>query len=79
LRATTKQKTPKKPSKGAIPAEDALRKALATQPDATAADLAAAAGLGRSTASKILALLEQAGEVRRRQGERDGACRLPDR
>jgi DNA-binding transcriptional ArsR family regulator len=77
---TTKLKTPKKPSKGAIPpAEDALRKALATQPDATAADLAAAAGLGRSTASKTLARLERAGQVRRHQGGRDGARRLPDR
>jgi hypothetical protein len=76
---TTKLITPKKPSKGAIPpAEDTLRKALATQPDATAADLAAAAGLGRSTASKILARLEQADEVRRHQGGRDGARRLPD-
>jgi hypothetical protein len=55
----TKPKTPKKPSKGAIPpAEDALRKALATRPDATAAVLAAAAGMDRSTASKFLARLE---------------------
>jgi len=39
---TTKQKAPKKPSKSVIPpAEDALRKALAAQPDATAAYLAA--------------------------------------
>jgi hypothetical protein len=74
----TKHKAPTKP--GAIPpAENALRKALAAQPDATAADLAASAGLGRSTASKILARLEQAGEVRRHQGGRDGARRLPDR
>jgi hypothetical protein len=77
---TTKQKAPKKPSKSAIPpAEDALRKALAAQPDATAADLAATAGLGRSTASKTLARLEQTGEVRRHLGGRDGARRLPDR
>lgn len=64
---------------GKPPAEEALRKALSAQPGATAADLAATAGLGRSTASKTLARLEQAGEVRRSEGGRDGARRLPDR
>jgi len=34
-------------------------------PDASAADLAATTGLGRSTAGKALARLEQAGKVRR--------------
>ncbi len=76
----TKQKAPKKPSSGGIPpAEDALRKALTAKPDATAADLAAIASLGRSTASKTLARLERAGQVRRHRGGRDGARRLPDR
>jgi DNA-binding transcriptional ArsR family regulator len=77
---TTTQATPKKPLQSSSPpAEDALRKALSAQPDATAADLATAAGLGRSTASKTLARLEQAGQVRRREGGRDGGRRLPDR
>lgn len=77
---TTKQAAPKKPPEGGKPpAEEALLKALSVQPDATAADLAATAGLGRSTASKTLARLEQAGEVRRSEGGRDGGRRLPDR
>jgi DNA-binding transcriptional ArsR family regulator len=76
----TKPAPPKKPPEnGKPPAEDAILKVLTAQPDATAADLAAAAGLGRSTASKTLARLEQAGQVRRREGGRDGAHRLPDR
>jgi DNA-binding MarR family transcriptional regulator len=77
---TTKQATPNKPPESSSPpAEDALRKALSAQPDATAADLAVAAKLGRSTASKTLARLEQAGQVRRREGGRDSGRRLPDR
>lgn len=77
---TTKPATPKKPSdNGKPPAEEAVLKALFAQPDATAADLAAAAGLGRSTTSKVLARLEQAREVRRSEGGREGGRRLPDR
>ena len=77
---TTDQTNPKEsPESSSPPAEDALRKALSAQPDATAAELAAAAGLGRSTASKTLARLEQAGQVRRREGGRDSGRRLPDR
>jgi Sugar-specific transcriptional regulator TrmB len=59
--------------------ETAVLKALAAQPDATAADVASAAGLGRSTASKVLARLASTGEVRRTEGGRDGARGLPDR
>jgi DNA-binding IclR family transcriptional regulator len=59
--------------------EQAVLKALASNPDATAAEVAAAAGVGRSTASKILARLASSGEVRRTEGGRDGARRLPDR
>jgi predicted Rossmann fold nucleotide-binding protein DprA/Smf involved in DNA uptake len=77
---TTKQATPKQaPESSSPPAEEALRKALSAQPDATATDLAATASLDRSTASKTLARLERAGHVRRREGGRDGARRLPDR
>lgn len=76
----TKKTAPTKPPADSKPsAEEALLKALAEQPDATAGDLASAAGLGRSTASKTLARLEQAGEVRRSEGGRDGGRRLPDR
>ena len=59
--------------------EQAILKALAANPDATAAEVAAAANVGLSTASKILARLASAGEVRRTEGGRDGARRLPDR
>jgi hypothetical protein len=60
--------------------EQAVLKALASEPEATAADVAAAAaGVGRSTAGKVLARLTSSGEVRRTEGGRDGARRLPDR
>jgi DNA-binding MarR family transcriptional regulator len=59
--------------------EQAILKALAASPDATAAEVAAAANVGRSTAGKVLARLASAGEVRRTEGGRDGARRLPDR
>jgi DNA-binding IclR family transcriptional regulator len=58
--------------------EQAVLKALASSPDATVADVAAAANVGRSTASKVLARLASSGEVRRTEGGRDGARRLPD-
>jgi DNA-binding IclR family transcriptional regulator len=59
--------------------EQAVLKALAANPEATAAEVAAAANVGRSTASKILARLASSGEARRTEGGRDGARRLPDR
>ena len=59
--------------------EQAVMKALAANPDATVAEVAVAAGVGRSTASKVLARLANAGEARRVEGGRDGARRLPDR
>jgi hypothetical protein len=59
--------------------EQAILKALAANPDATAADVAATANVGRSTASKVLARLASSGEVRRTEGGRNGARRLPDR
>jgi hypothetical protein len=41
--------------------------------------VAAAANVGRSTASKVLARLTSSDDVRRIEGGRDGARRLPDR
>jgi DNA-binding MarR family transcriptional regulator len=74
---TIDQTHPKKsPARDNPPAEAALRNALAAQPNATAAELAAAAGLGRSTVSKKLALLEQAGQIRRDEGGREGGGRV---
>jgi hypothetical protein len=59
--------------------EQAVLKTLAANPEATAAEVAAAANVGRSTASKVLARLTSSGEVRRIEGGRDAARRLPDR
>ena len=46
---------------------------------ASAAEVAEAAGIGRSTATKVLAALAASGQVERAPGGRDGARRLPDR
>lgn len=59
--------------------EQAILKALAANPEATAAEVSVAASVGRSTASKVLARLASTREVRRTEGGRDGARRLPDR
>ena len=58
---------------------DTLAAALAAHPGATAAELADAAGIGRSTAAKRLATMEQHGTAGRSPGGRDGGRRLPDR
>jgi DNA-binding MarR family transcriptional regulator len=59
---------------------DAVLAALEQQPDATTAELAAAAELGRSTVGKALATLERDGRVRRTPGGHDpNGRRLPDR
>lgn len=60
------------------PAE-AIATVVAAHPGATAAELADAAGIGRSTAAKALAVMEQQGTARRSAGGRDGSRRLPDR
>ena len=46
---------------------------------ASAAEVAEAAGIGRSTATKALVALAAGGRVERTPGGRDGARRLPDR
>jgi DNA-binding MarR family transcriptional regulator len=53
--------------------------ALVTNNDATGAELAAHADVGRSTANKVLAALETAGAAVRQPGGRDGGRSLPDR
>ncbi|HEY7961578.1 MAG TPA: helix-turn-helix domain-containing protein [Solirubrobacteraceae bacterium] len=60
-------------------AEHAVMSVLSDLVDGTVAEIATAGKLGRSTVSKALAKLESAGEVKRREGGRDGARRLPDR
>jgi hypothetical protein len=71
--SNSKQKTEKSAS------ERAVLKAVATKSGATAAEVAVAAGVGRSTASKVLAVLASSGELRRTESGRDGGRRLPDR
>lgn len=58
---------------------DKVMEALADQPGATAAELAEASGVGRSTANKALAALESERRVTRTPGARDAGRRLPDR
>lgn len=50
---------------------------LEVEPQATVAQIAVSAGVGRSTAGKLLGQLESDGEVRRTEGGRDGNRRLP--
>jgi DNA-binding MarR family transcriptional regulator len=59
--------------------EDKILEALRSGSGDTVAELAEAAGIGRSTAGKALGALEEAGRVRRTEGGRDGGRRLPDR
>jgi hypothetical protein len=61
------------------PAKQAILEVLKVEPQATVAQIAVSAGVGRSTAGKLLAQLESYGEVRRTEGGRDGNRRLPDR
>jgi hypothetical protein len=61
------------------PAKQAILEVLKVEPEATVAQIAVSAGIGRSTAGKLLAQLESDGEVRRTEGGRDGARRLPAR
>ena len=49
-------------------AEQTVINVLSGQPDATAAEIATAGKLGRSTVSKTLAKLESAGKVTRSEG-----------
>jgi hypothetical protein len=60
-------------------ADEAAKKAVGDHPGATAEGVASAAGIGRSTATKALARLGEAGEVTRFDGGREGGKRLPDR
>jgi predicted transcriptional regulator len=62
-----------------IPTLQALLDALADRPDTTAAELATATGIGRSTASKLLATLATQGRALRRPGGQQGGRRTPDR
>lgn len=70
--------TPANTTPAAMSSREAVLAALASGP-ASVAEVAEAAGIGRSTATKALAALAAAGEVERSEGGRDGARRLPDR
>lgn len=58
---------------------DAILAAIAGRPSATTVEVTDAVGLGRSTVTKALALLDAEGLVARQPGGRDGPRRLPDR
>jgi biotin operon repressor len=60
-------------------ATEAITAALAAHPEASAAELAEAAGIGGSTASKCLASLERDGMAVRRPGGHEGGRRVADR
>lgn len=60
------------------PTPDRVLAAVAASPGATPADLADATALGRSTVTKALATLEQAGHVTRTPGGHDSGRRQPD-
>ena len=63
----------------ATPAAQTLLGALADRPGATATELAEAAGIGRSTAAKLLATLADQGRVRRQPGSHHDGRRSADR
>jgi DNA-binding MarR family transcriptional regulator len=71
---SSKTKTESKPSP-----EEAVKAAVEKHPGATAEGIAGVAGIGRSTAGKVLGRLADADEVVRHQGGRDQGKRLPDR
>jgi predicted ArsR family transcriptional regulator len=57
---------------------DAVINVLESKDGCTAAEIAEATGLGRSTVGKALARLAESERVRRRAGGREGARRVPD-
>jgi predicted transcriptional regulator len=63
----------------ATPATQALLRALADRPGATATELAEAAGIGRSIATKLLATLAGQGRVLRQPGGHKDGRRAADR
>ncbi|MFG2656912.1 hypothetical protein [Streptomyces sp. NPDC048425] len=67
------------PPTGLTGAPAAIYSELVGSPGATVAELALAAGIGRSTAGKALTTLEEHCLAIRDQGERTGARRTPDR
>src|SRR6266511_3127552 len=58
---------------------EAILNALRQHPDATAAELAEATGIGRSTAGKTLASLEAQGRVTKQRGTSEAGKATPDR
>lgn len=63
---------------GAAATAEAVLEALERHPGTTVTELAEAAGIGRSTASKALAALEDEGKARRLPGGREGGRRRAD-
>jgi hypothetical protein len=59
--------------------DEAVKAAVESTPGATIEGIAQVAGIGRSTAGKVLGRLADAGKVTRHQGGRERGRRLPDR
>lgn len=71
--------TPTPAARARTAAEDKLWEVLYSCPDSTAAELSVAAGIGRSTAAKILAVWGADGSVMRTCGIAEGSQRAADR
>jgi predicted ArsR family transcriptional regulator len=67
------------PAGANTPSVEAILDALRQHPNATAAELAEAASIGRSTAGKALATLEAQGRATRQRGTPGGGRATPDR
>lgn len=61
------------------PTEASVLAALRAHPGGTVAEIARAAGVGRSTAGKVLVTAEQRGHARRTPGSLERGGRTPDR
>lgn len=75
---TVSEETATSTADGRTAAEDKLWAALYAHPDATAAELAMAAGIGKSTAGKFLATWAKDGSVTRTPGTAKGGRRAAD-
>jgi biotin operon repressor len=67
------------PARARTAAEDKLWEVLHAHPDSTAAELSVAAGIGKSTAARILAVWGAEGSVMRTCGIAEGSRRAADR
>lgn len=77
--APVTEPTPTPAARARTAAEDKLWEVLHSHPNSTAAELSVAAGIGKSTAAKILAVWSAEGSVMRIGGIAEGSRRAADR